>query len=191
MSLSNGYHDLPPGKIASVVTYLEMTAATPAIGDLCFSVTRIKNPDLGWYRTLFRRIGDPWLWFGHAVMEDAELAALLGDPGIEVYALSGDRGLMVLDRRVEGEVELLYFGLVPEAVGTGAGKQFLEAGIQRAFSKPIRRFWLHTCSNDHPRALGFYLRAGFRPYKRAVEIADDPRLQGWLPRTAGPHVPIL
>jgi hypothetical protein len=29
------------------------------------------------------------------------------------------------------------------------------------------------------------------PYARSVEIADDPRLAGLLPRTAAPQVPIL
>jgi len=54
-----------------------------------------------------------------------------------------------------------------------------------------QRVWLHTCTSDHPSALAFYQKIGFVPYKRAIEVADDPRLNGEMPRTAAPHVPIL
>ncbi|MFL5217644.1 MAG: GNAT family N-acetyltransferase, partial [Microvirga sp.] len=57
--------------------------------------------------------------------------------------------------------------------------------------RPIARLWVHTCSLDHPRAVAFYLGAGFRPYKRAIEVADDPRLTGDLPRDAEPQVPLI
>ena len=196
MSLTNGYHDLPPGKVAAVVTYLEMTEA-PGVEfprDVRFTIERVWRPELDWYRGLFRRIGEEWLWFGHLVMPDAELVRTLHDPLVEVYAMRAgaiDLGLAVLDARTPPDVELMYFGVVPEAVGQGAGRYLMQQAIGFAFARAPRRFWLHTCSNDHPRALEFYRRAGFRPYKRAVEIADDPRLKGHLPLDAGPGVPVL
>jgi hypothetical protein len=67
----------------------------------------------------------------------------------------------------------------------------MNEAVRRAFAAPIGRLWVHTCSLDHPRALGFYLRSGFKPYKRAVEIADDPRLKGYLPLAAAPQMPPL
>jgi len=39
--------------------------------------------------------------------------------------------------------------------------------------------------------LPFYLRSGFTAYRRQVEIADDPRLNGVLPRTASPQEPVI
>jgi hypothetical protein len=60
-----------------------------------------------------------------------------------------------------------------------------------AWRNGVRRFWVHTCSLDHPAALAFYLRSGFAAYKYAVEVDDDPRVLGILPRTAAPHVPIV
>jgi hypothetical protein len=39
--------------------------------------------------------------------------------------------------------------------------------------------------------LGFYRKVGFVPYKRAIEIEDDPRVTGEMPRSAAPHVPIV
>jgi hypothetical protein len=35
------------------------------------------------------------------------------------------------------------------------------------------------------------MRSGFMPYDRTVEVLDDPRLTGMLPRTAAPQVPII
>lgn len=193
----DGYTDLPPGKIASVVTYLEMRAPAPveapplAAG---LTVRRLDAPDIHWYRALFRRIGENWLWSSLLVMPDAELAAFLSDPLVEVDVLERDGsiiGLAELDRRHAGEVEIVLFGVVPEAVGTGAAHQLMTETLRRAFAPDISRVWLHTCTFDHPGAVRFYLRAGFRAFKFAVEVMDDPRLIGLMPETASPNVPIV
>jgi hypothetical protein len=57
--------------------------------------------------------------------------------------------------------------------------------------EPLRRFWVHTCSLDHPAALNFYRRAGFVPYQRAVEVFDDPRVTGLLPPDSAPQIPLI
>lgn len=192
----NGYTDLPDGKIAAVVTYLQMrrppgsatVAAPPG-----WSLERMTG-DVARYRALFSRIGEPWLWFSRAIMPDEELKAIIGHPRVEAYALTGgavDIGLLELDFRPAGEAELAFLGLVPGTIGQGAGHFLVEEAIRRAFEKPIERLFVHTCSLDHPGALAFYRRAGFEPYKRAIEVSDDPRLAGHLPPQAGPHAPIL
>ncbi len=197
----NGYTDLPMGKIAAVVTYLEMIAR-PRLKtrprDPAWTLERI-NGDLPRYRALFRRVGEPWLWFSRAVMPEATLEAILAHRDVEAYALrtgSNDIGILELDFRRADECELQYFGVVPEAVGTGAGRHLMDEAIRRAFRrrgsrKPIARLVLHTCSLDHPAALPFYVRAGFRPIRRAIEVADDPRLSGRLHREAAPQVPLI
>jgi hypothetical protein len=50
---------------------------------------------------------------------------------------------------------------------------------------------VHTCTFNHPSAVAFYQRSGFRPFRRQIEIADDPRLDGTAPRSAAKHVPII
>jgi len=40
-------------------------------------------------------------------------------------------------------------------------------------------------------ALTFYLRSGFRPCRRQVQVADDPRLAGAASPTAAMHIPII
>jgi GNAT superfamily N-acetyltransferase len=192
----DGYTDLPPGKVAAIVTYLEMRepprlSKTPAPAG--WSLRPI-GADLERYRTLYRRIGEPWLWFSRAIMPEAKLAAVLGDPKVEAFALhdgTEDIGLLELDFRPEGEAELAFLGLVPGIIGKGAGRFLIEEAIRLAFAKPISRFFVHTCTLDHPGALTFYRRAGFAPYKRAIEVADDPRLAGFLPLDSADHVPVL
>lgn len=197
---------VPPGRIATVVTYLEMRAPpapaaepTPAPargGDL--ALWKVEKPEIAWYRDLYRRVGADWLWFSRLRMAEADLAAILHDPRVEVYALGGGGGgtdgLLELDRRGEpGDVELAFLGVAADQIGTGAGRFLMERAIELAWAPGTgaRRFWVHTCTLDHPSALGFYMKAGFVPYARAVEIADDPRLDGTLPRTAAPQVPII
>ena len=191
----DGITDLPPGKIAAIVTYLEMWGApAPATGSHPrWSLTRID--DVLRYRALYRRVGEPWLWFSRRLLSDAALAAILGDPRVEALALRDDRGseigLLELDFRVPGECEIAFLGLVAEAIGSGTGRVLMGEAIRRAFERPVERLFVHTCTLDHPGALAFYVRSGFRPYKRAIEIADDPRLTGALPRDAAPHAPVI
>ena len=89
--MRDGYTDLPPGKLAAVVTYLEMRTqpefvAVPKTSE--FEIRRVTQPDLDWYRRLYRRIGEPWLWFSRLRMSDEELRAVLDDPEIDIFALS-------------------------------------------------------------------------------------------------------
>ena len=189
-----GVTDLPPGKIAEIVTYLEMLDAPARREAPPGGFTLERFSDLTRYRALFRRVGERWLWMSRLVMPEAELRAILDSPGVEAFALrSGgeDIGILELDFRQPEQCELAYFGVVPEAIGTGAGRFLMSEAVTRAWARPIRRFWVHTCTHDHPRALAFYQRSGFRAYKRAIEIADDPRLTGHLPRDAAPDVPVI
>jgi GNAT superfamily N-acetyltransferase len=191
----NGYTDLPTGKIANVVTFLErLPPAERAKPDPRFPIRHIEYPDLAWYRDLYRRIGEDWLWFSAAVMPDAQLAKALHAPTTEVLALEqGGRatGLAELSFARQGEVEIVMFGVVPEATGTGAAQALMDAALTQAKRPGVNRVWLHTCTFDHPAAVRFYLKQGFRAFKFAIEIADDPRLSGHLPLTAAPHVPVI
>lgn len=198
--MTNGlseFTDIPAGKIAAIVTYLEMHAP-PAVGGapayLPGELRLVPDPDPDGYLDVYRRIGADLLWFSRLCASRDQLVSTLTDPDYAVYALScdgKDQALLELDFRNEKECELAFFGVSPALVGRGVGQALMQKAIALAWSKPIRRFWVHTCTLDHPRALPFYLRSGFTAYHRQVEVADDPRLAGVLPRAAAPQVPII
>lgn len=188
---------LPPGKIRSVITYLEMAEPPadppPAAPKWDLTLRRIERPAVAFYRDLYDRVGKPWLWIDRRKLNDEELAAIITDPAVEVHVLyEGDRfvGYVELDRRSPPDIEIAYFGIVPEMIGRGVGAYLLRQAVDMAFGYGALRVWLHTCTLDHPKAAEFYQKAGFRAYKTEVEILDDPRLTGLVPRDSAPHIPI-
>lgn len=184
-------------QVATIVTTLEMRER-PRPRPMPESRLRLvpwDRPAPDAYRTLFRRVGQPWLWFSRLIMDDARLAAIIHDPDVAILAVVDPAGIEVgmleLDFREAGACELSYVGLVPELVGQGHGRWLLAQALARAWRPGVSRVWVHTCTLDHPRALGVYRAAGLVPCKRTIETFDDPRIAGLLPRDAAPHVPLL
>lgn len=197
LNLPNGYYELPPGKLANVVTCLEMRSPpqrslVPFPTD--FTLRRFSGRDIVPFRDLFRAVGSDLMWFSRLVMADETLADIIGNPDIESYALLRDGkalGLLELNFTDLPNCELAFYGLVPEAIGQGMGRALMDESIRRAWARPITRYWVHTCTFDSPQALPFYVRSGFTPYLRMVEVHDDPRLLGKLEMDASPQVPLL
>lgn len=197
LDLPNGYYDLPKGKLANVVTCLEMLEkpeTEPPSWPNGLSLKRLTGRDIALFRTLFRDIGQDLMWFSRLIMADEKLAGILDNPAVESYALMRDEkalGLMELNFEEMPNCELSFFGLTASTVGKGLGRTLMNEAIASAWAKPINRFWVHTCHYDHPRALGFYKSSGFVPYALMVEVHDDPRLLGKMPLSASPHVALL
>ncbi|MFD1259078.1 GNAT family N-acetyltransferase [Entomomonas asaccharolytica] len=194
--LNIGYHNLAAGTIAAVVTTLEMKSPPPLRTEQNISEWKLEHwlqPDLKSYQALYRRIGEEWLWSSRLLMADATLSEIINDPKVEVYVLitPSGTGLLELDFRINNECELAFFGISSELIGTGAGRWLMSRALELAWSRPINRFWVHTCTLDHPNALSFYQRSGFIPISRQIEVMADPRLTGVLPKTAAPQIPCL
>jgi len=190
------YEPVPDGGLAAVVTYLEMRAPPKHdVPESLLSLKRIEVPEPGHYRELFRRIGAPWLWFSRLVLDDAHLASILQHPRVELDAVvdqsGAEVGILELDFREPGECELSFIGLTPELSGKGHGRWLLAEAVRGAWREGVDRVHVHTCSLDHPAALSAYRRAGFSPYKRAIERFPDPRLLGILPRDSAPQIPLI
>jgi GNAT superfamily N-acetyltransferase len=158
------------------VFYLEMVSrpdrVVPPPRD-GLTVLHAREPTVRYYRFLYDAVGGPWQWLSRKKLSDEELARVLCDPRNEVHVLHADgvpAGFAELDRRVEGEIELVQFGLMPEFIGQGLGKYFLQWAIDRAWGYGPRRLWLHTCTLDHPNALPNYLRAGFVLSKQETKV---------------------
>lgn len=195
--LNDGYTDLAPGRLAALVTYLahdlRVLPAQPPLPAKA-ALTRLGPGEIVRYKRLFRLVGAEWLWYSRLRLDDAALAAILGDGAVHAFRLidkAGDFGLLELDLRQQDAPELAYFGLAARAIGNGWGRWLMAEALHRARELGAERLLVHTCSLDHPRALQFYCASGFVPYRRAVEVFEDPRLDGTLPRGVAAFMPVI
>lgn len=184
------------GELAAVVTYLEMhSAKADDVPPSTLDLQRISMPTPEAYRALFHLVGEPWLWFSRLLLDDEELREIILNPKVEHYVVRDgngrDVGMLELDFREPAQCELAFVGLIPDLSGLGHGRWLLAEAVSRAWREGIERVHVHTCSLDHPAALSAYRRAGFVPYKRAVERFSDPRLIGILPKDCAPQIPLL
>lgn len=154
------------------VFYLEMLAPShrsvpiPRDG---LTIVHVQAPTVPYYRWLYDAVGKEFHWLSRRKLSDETLAALLGDPRNELHVLhvnGAPAGFAELDRRQPDEIELVQFGLMRDFIGQGLGKWFLQWTIDKAWSYEPKRFWLHTCTLDHPAALANYTKAGFKLFKQ-------------------------
>jgi GNAT superfamily N-acetyltransferase len=122
------------------VTYLEMFAhpervvPPPREG---LAVVHARKPTVAYYRFLYDAEPRDYDWTSRRKLSDAELPALLHAPRLEVHVLMAEgvpAGFAELDRRTEGEIELVQFGLMPVFIGQGLGRYFLRWAIDKAWS---------------------------------------------------------
>src|SRR5215469_4743296 len=197
MGCAGGHPDRNgPGAVTvleDTITYLEMLKRPagqrfPAPLET-LALMRAEACTVSFYRYLYNTVGEPWLWFERRIIDDAAVAAQIHRPEIEIFVLyvrGVPAGFFELDTAARRETKLLYFGLIPEFIGRRLGPFMLQAAIDRAWAaRPIDRFWLHTSTFDHPRALGVYQHAGFVVYARRPVSFEDPRRLGILPRDLG------
>ena len=175
-------------RIGVDVTFLRMmrppSGQTPALPD-GFEVLEVTAPTVGFYRYLYATVGHEYCWWLRRVAADVEIAALLAHPRISLHVLyhQGEPGgFFELDGRHGSEVNIGYFGLMPHLVGRGVGLPFLHVAIAQAWRstglRPGAAIRVNTCTADHPRALGTYVRAGFSPVRTVHEVWEIPERLG-------------
>lgn len=156
-----------------IVTYLEMTdpplddSMEPPSADL--HVQLWSDIDLQLYIQLHQEVGGPYLWFERINMNTKSLLQILQHPNVKVFLLyrgSEIAGFCELDGRQLPALEVSYFGLRPQFVGNRLGPYFLDRMLRTAWQDKPDRIWLHTDTNDHPKALAMYQRAGFVIYQQ-------------------------
>lgn len=200
--LLNGFTDLPPGKVATTVTYLQQLEKPepkpdpPSVEGL--ALERLKGAHVERYLNLFEAVGEEFLWASRRKMPREQLIERLDENFRHLFALTKDgkdMGLLELnfvDLESRGDVEIVFFGVVKEAIGTGTSRWLMNRALEQSWgASGTKRVYLLTCSFDHPGAIRFYKKSGFVPYKLAIEVKDDPRLIGVLPKTAAPHVVLI
>ncbi len=156
------------------VTYLQMLRR-PEHGagppDPAVEITRAEKPAVAFYRFLYDSVGRAWNWVDRQLISDEQLSEIIHDDRVEIYVLHVDgkpAGYAELDRRIDGQIELAYFGIMPGFIGRGWGRRFLRWTLDKAWSYAPGRVWVHTCELDHQAALPLYRRAGFEVYDQQV-----------------------
>lgn len=176
---------VPQGKLEQIVTFLEMRRRPTRdhgphrLENL--ALMRAHRSTLSFYRYLYESVGGPWLWYERRRLDDEALGDIIHDENVRIYVLyvgGVPAGFVELDGRQAGEIELAYFGLVPEFIGRGLGQFFLDWSVDKAWSLEPGRVWVHSCNHDHPKAIAVYQRAGFVPYRQERIVIDDPRRDG-------------
>jgi GNAT superfamily N-acetyltransferase len=152
-------------------TYLEMTRRDQLRNAALEAGARVERADvraIPFFRFLYKEVGQRYHWHDRLVWSDEQWRARVGAPGISIWVLYAEgtpAGYFENERHADGSVEIVYFGLMPEYVGRGLGKEMLSAAVERAWEAGATRVWLHTCTLDNPAALPNYLARGFTPFK--------------------------
>lgn len=167
------------------VTYLEMREpprlrATPPLEVISgkAAILRAVHPPVHFYRYLYDAVGAKWHWVERKKISDVALAAIVQHEDVHLYVLyveGAPAGYAELDFRKKPDVELSYFGIVPEYIGRKFGPVLLAHAIHTAWELGAGRLLVNTCTLDHPRALPLYQRMGFSPYDRRdaeIELLD-------------------
>jgi hypothetical protein len=170
--------------VAVDVTFLRMDhapeqrgAALPAAA----GVVHARRCSVGFYRYLYHTVGHDYVWWLRRTLPDAELAAILKDPGVSIHVLYQDgepAGFYELDRRNRPLLNLAYFGLLPHAIGRGLGGALLRHAVDAAWAETGRGVTVNTCTADHPRALPNYVAAGFVKLRTVREVWQVPQRLG-------------
>lgn len=169
------------------VTYLQQTDASwlrPARrADL--TISRVFPAEPGFNSRMYRDVGGDWNWVDRLDWSDGRWTSYCADPSIVTFRASrGDEVAGFAELRMSPcaddpnsdpgaaddgvDVELVYFGLLPQFAGQGIGGWFLSEILRIAWQVPgCRRVWLHTCADDSPAAIPNYLSRGFVEYDRA------------------------
>ena len=172
----------PVTRVGVTVTFLRMDQAPvnpPPSFAPGFQIVRALAPTVPFYRYLYNTVGADHLWWLRRTTPDDELAALLRDRAVAIYTLyaKGEpAGFFELDARPWPDVNLSYFGLMPNTIGQGVGFAFLRAAVDEVWRHGAKGMTVNTCTADHPRALPNYLRAGFHIVRQVRE--------GWCVRNS-------
>jgi GNAT superfamily N-acetyltransferase len=164
-------------------SHLEIRKPKSEIRNVDFEVRELSGHDWRFNRDMYFRVGEKWKWIDKRAWTDEQWKEYASDPKVRTFAgyyggeVAGyfelrrnsitDQKSEISGHKEEEEVEIAYFGLLPEFVGRGLGGALLISAIENAWAwrpAPVR-VWVHTCNRDHPGALANYEARGFKIYK--------------------------
>jgi GNAT superfamily N-acetyltransferase len=150
----------------------------PAPKPASVSVVQVERPSPEFSRYLYAAVGRDWWWYSRLPWTRDEWSAWVTRPEVETWVVYEDgapAGYFELERQPGGDVEVVYFGLLPHAIGRGVGGWMLTEALRRAWAiGGTTRVWLHTCTLDGPHARANYEARGLRLFDTVVAVEDLP-----------------
>ena len=120
-------------------------------------------------RFFYKEVGKLWEWTDRLNWTEEEWIRWVENENVQTWMLhlrGTPAGYFELDNQ-DGNLEVAYFGLLPQFLGKGLGGGFLTAAVEKAWEMGAARVWVHTCSLDHPHALKNYQARGFQIYSES------------------------
>ncbi len=164
-------------EVEYTVTYLEMnerpTYDWPRLPlGVPAALLKAETPPVWYFLSLYGAVGQDYAWEDMYARPHDEIASHLARSSLFTLMHKGwPHGFFFLDGpKSTGVTELDYFGLVPEAVGSGLGTWLLKTAILTAWDMAgTEKLIVDTCTLDHPRALALYQKNGFTPVRRETK----------------------
>jgi ribosomal protein S18 acetylase RimI-like enzyme len=171
-------------QVEVTIWYLQMLDSKhlrpSAPGNYELRIEQAKIPSPEFSRFLYTSVGGNYYWMERLSWNYQRWQNYLNRPEIETWVayISGTpAGYIELERQPEDNVEVAYFGILPQFTGQRLGAHLLSVGVKRAWEMQAKRVWVHTCSLDSPYALTNYQARGFQIYQQEVykeELPDKP-----------------
>lgn len=168
---------IPAGtQVPFTITYLEMPDR-PSFGPAQLPgdvrLERAIDPPVWYFLALYDAVGREYEWqdrFEQAEEDPEALQAFVRSPDVVIWTAIRNgfpHGFFMLDWREPRACDLAYFGLVPQAVGSGIGPALLQTAITTGWAREgTEKMTVNTCTLDHPAALRLYQKMGFQPVRR-------------------------
>jgi len=167
-------------QIESTIRYLEMNdphqlkpAGEPKVNARLEQV-EVATPELN--RFFYTAVGGDWFWTDRLDWSYQQWESYLENRHQQtwvVYAKGTPAGYFELLKE-NIQVELAYFGLLPQFTGLRLGGWLLSQAVKKAWTMDATRIWVHTCSEDHPNALANYLARGFKIFDEEQKLIQLP-----------------
>jgi|SRR4051794_8220235 GNAT superfamily N-acetyltransferase len=160
-----------------VRTYLELhdpsgirPASAPRV-DGAVAIAKVDPPDGPTSKWFYEHVGAPHQWTDNLGRTDDAWQDWANGVETWVATIDGRRAGYYELKPEHHQVEIAYFGLLPDAQGRGLGGHLLTHALTRALELAPRA-WVHTCTLDGPGALPNYVARGLVAYR--TEVLGEP-----------------
>lgn len=131
--------------------------------DKMVEVKQIKHDQYLSY-VMFLGVGLPYAWGERLLWTKEQWNSYINNNDIFLYlgfAGSNLIGYFEMHKHSDAEMEIKYFGLLPNYIGQGLGGAFLSHAVNEAYKHGVRKISLHTCEFDSETAIKNYEARGF------------------------------